>query len=120
MKPQSASKITELDATYHDLVTRLAHIQARKADLDAEEAQIKAKLGENLTHGTYSVNGTPALTVSLGRRFDPVLAAEVLHPELAALCKVEVIDSTRAKAVLPPAVYRQCQRDNDKPTIRMR
>lgn len=110
---------TELDATFHELVQRLAHIQARKAELEAEEAEIKAKLTGNLTVGSYSINGKPALSVTPGRRFDPLLAATVLPAELAALCQATVIDSKRAKLVLPPALYQQCQRENDRPTVRV-
>ncbi|MCA1696408.1 MAG: hypothetical protein LC749_17755 [Actinobacteria bacterium] len=108
---------TELDATYHDLVTRLAYIQARKAELTDEETQLKAKIAENITHGTYTINGKPALTVSTGHRFNPTLAAQILPPALATLCQVTTIDSKRAKAVLPPDLYAQCQKPNDNTTV---
>jgi len=114
-----SSDDTELDATLHELVTRLAHIQTRKAELDEEETQIKTQLVNTLECGTYSVNGQLALSISVGRRFDPALALEVLPPELITLCQATVIDTKRAREVLPPALYAQCQRENSKPTVRL-
>jgi len=124
MKPQTTQPVTptrdiELDATYHDLVTRLAHIQSRKAELEAQETELKAKLTEHLTYGSYTIGGKPALTISVGRRFDPTLAAQVLPAELIALCQVTIIDTKRAKEILPPAVFAQCQKLNDNPTVRV-
>lgn len=110
----------ELDATFHDFVARLAYIQARKTELETEEAQIKSKLAENHNDGTYTINGKPVLSVATGHRFDPGLAAQVLPPELVALCQVTIIDSKRAKDLLPPALYTQCQKANSKPTVQVR
>jgi hypothetical protein len=109
----------ELDATYHELVARLAHIQARRDELAEEENQIKAKLRENLTEGIYMINGRAVLGISTGRRFDPDLAASILPPELISLCQVTVIDSRRAKEILPPLVYAKCQKLSTTPTVRV-
>lgn len=110
---------TELDPSQAQLVARLAQIQAAKAELEVEEAELKAKLAQQLPYGAYNIDGKPALSVSVGRRFDPALAAQILPPELAALCQATVIDSRRAKEVLPPALYSQCQKENGNPTVRL-
>lgn len=110
----------ELDATFHDLVARLAYLQAHRGSLEAEEAQIKAKLAENHKDGTYTINGKPALSITTGHRFDPTLAVQVLPPELVALCQATGIDSKRAKEVLPPALYAQCQKPSNKPTVQVK
>lgn len=111
---------TELDTTTRDTVARLAALEAQRADIDREITELKTKLAGDLTEGGYTINGKPVLNISVGRRFDPGLAAEVLPAELVALCQATVIDAKRAKDVLPPAIYAQCQRPNDKPTIRVR
>lgn len=109
----------ELDATYHELITRLVHINARITELHEEQDSIKHQLANNLKHGDYTINGKPAFTLSVGKRFDPNLAAQIIPPQLLPLCQALVIDSTRAKAVLPPTLYEQCQKPNSKPTVRL-
>ena len=109
----------ELDATYHELVARLAHIQARQGELATEEQEIKAKLRENLTEGTYTINGRRTLSVTTGHRFDPDLAASILPGELIQLCQVTIIDTKRSREVLPPTLYAKCQKPNTNPTVRL-
>lgn len=101
------TEITDDDT--RSIVSRLAQIAAEKADLDAEEKQLKQTL-----RGTYEVgtkltfNGTPVLAIQPYRRFSTEIAAQNLTPELLALCTVPVVDPKRAKDVLPPAVYSTC------------
>jgi hypothetical protein len=111
---------TELDATTRDTVARIAALEARRNEIDTEISELKGKLAADLAEGAYTVGGKPALSITTGRRFDPALAAEVLPPELLALCTASTVDPKRAKATLPPALYERCQRPYGKPTVQVR
>ena len=110
---------TELTEGTRGLVSRLAAINEQKAALEAEERLIKAELRANLDVGQWTWNGTPVLSLAPNRRFSAEKAAQVLPPELLALCRSDKVDSTQAKKVLPPALYAQCQDVAGEPVVRV-
>jgi hypothetical protein len=100
----------------------LSEVQRRIADLRKAETTIKSLIADEVgtLRGVIVAHGAPVLDVSYGKRFDAEQAAAILasNPELLAQCSETIISATKAKAVLPPAVYELCQRENDAPTIK--
>lgn len=109
------------DDALESLSNRLRDVQLQLGVLKAEEVSLKHlirdKVGDQL--GTIEAFGKPVLRVTYGRRFNAEHAEDVLaaYPQLLALVTKTVVDSGLAKAVLPPALYLQCQKDNAEPTI---
>lgn len=118
-KPETTIRDTELQPEHINLVTRLADLQTRIAELTEQAEEIKGKLRANLDTGTYRINGRPAVTLTPTRRFSTDLATRVLPPELLTLCQVTTIDTKRAKAMLPPNLYEQCQEITGKAQVRL-
>lgn len=97
------------------LVRMVAELkQARHTAAQAKQraddlaAQLRARLAEN---GTYDI-GDFAVTVEPQVKFSEDIARTVLTAEQIAQCAVTRIDAAKAKDVLPPAVYRQCQAEH--------
>lgn len=100
-----------LDGPLLAAATRLRDIAAAKADLEAEEKQLKEQLRAAVEPGTTCVDpaGTPLLTVRPGAaRFSATRAAEVLPADLLASISVTAPDGKRAKDLLAPALYAGC------------
>lgn len=109
----------ELPEEIREIAARLLHLHAVRAQIDTECNDLKAKLRATVTVGQRgTIDGRPVLAVVPNRRFDPNLARTVLPPELAEMCTVTVLDSKKAKAVLPPALYAACMREAGEPIVR--
>ncbi|QXT62736.1 hypothetical protein [Tessaracoccus palaemonis] len=90
-----------LAAEYLDLRDRIAELKTRQDQLAAQLRNLGA--GRH-TAGNLTVTLTPA------KRFNPDQARTILaaNPDLLAACSDTVISATKAKAVLPPAIYEAC------------
>jgi len=109
----------ELTDGMREVAARLLHLSAVRAEVDAEINELKAKLRSTLTVGQRgTIDGTPILSVTANRRFDPDYAAKNLPAGLLAMCMVSVLDRTRAKSVLPPALFESCMREVGEPVVR--
>jgi hypothetical protein len=100
----------------------LAAIQAQIKALTEAEKSVKTHIADLLAGqvGDIIAEGRTVFTVAYSRRFDPELAHRILigTPDLLAACSTTVVDASKAKAVLPPAVYELCQAQSEKPTIK--
>lgn len=94
--------------TLRPLAAQLASCQAAKAELEAEERQLKQQIRELVEGPDAYKAGDLTVTVSLNRRFDPQLAERNVPTELLDLCKISKVDPAAAKEVLPPALYQAC------------
>ena len=110
---------TELSEAQRAIVSRLASIAEARSALDLEEKTLKAELRSSLDFGQWTVAGTPVLSVAPNRRFSPEKAAEILPPDLLALCRVEKVDAATAKKILPPALYSACADTVGEPVLRL-
>lgn len=94
------------------IADELARLAARRKELDERINELKAKVADLGVEVGTTVNtsaGDPAFTVRVtGRRFDPVVAAQVLPQPLIDMVTVPTIDAKVAKAKLPPEMYSQC------------
>ena len=89
--------------TFDADVLRLVDIQAAIKDLEAELEQIRERIR---AHGPGMV-GDLRVSVTPQRRFSVHLAAEKLSAEQLAAIAETTLSGTRAKVVLPPAIYDQ-------------
>ncbi|MGH3800868.1 MAG: hypothetical protein ACRDTD_12155 [Pseudonocardiaceae bacterium] len=108
----------DLDPSLAATVRKLTDINTQIRDLGSEADALKAQLRQALALGEHTVNGRPVVTISLTRKFDTSLAAQVLPPELLALVTVPTVDRALAEKLLPPALYERCQRVGANNTVR--
>lgn len=95
------NSLDDILAEWADVTTKLDELATRREQL---ADQLRA-LGEGSHVGTAG-----KVTVSQpARRFDAKLAIATLPPEMLTLCQETTVSSTKAKKVLPPALYEQCQ-----------
>lgn len=100
-------------------VKRYLTLDAQKADIETEQAVIKERL-RNLGVGAHMAPCGIAVSVSTNRRFNPDKAADVVPPPLLKQIQSVVIDSKKAKAVLPPAAYEACMVEVGEPRVAIR
>jgi hypothetical protein len=84
--------------TYLDLDDKVKDLQARQAD-------IKARMRDNLAIGKHETDLGVHVTVSApSRRFNLARAVDLLQPELREQCKADGYDASKVKRFLPPAL----------------
>lgn len=110
---------TDNDPRLDDLIGAYADLLAKRESIDAALDSIKntmADLGEGRHDSTKG-----RVSVTYTRRFDTHKAQEFLEPtpELLASVTESVISSSKAKRLLPPAIYEACQTVAAKPTVRV-
>lgn len=103
----------QLDKT----VARYLELDARRNEIVAEQDQIKIALRTQLEPGRHDTPSGQKVTISPNRRFNADLAQSVIPAELLPLVMTETIDSKKAKAVLPPALYNQCSAEVGEPRV---
>lgn len=94
---------TQLDAD----VKRYLELDALKADIETEQGIIKERL-RDLGNGAHVAPCGVSVSVSPNRRFNADKAADVVPPVLLEQIQSLSIDTKKAKALLPPAVYDLC------------
>lgn len=101
--------LDQILADWFDVADRLDQLQQAKAALAAELRELGPGR-HNGTAGTATISAPTA-------RFDPAKAAEVLPADMLEACRETVITASRAKAVLPPALYELCQVASGDPRV---
>ena len=108
-----------LDDEYADVARNLRRIVAERKDLEEIEKRLKVLLRNALHAGQTGVDmdGVPLVRARRVTRFDVTLAAQLL-PELVSeqvleSIQVKIIDATRAREILAPAIAALCQREYD-------
>ena len=98
----NTDQVAVLAAEYLDLKERAQH-------LDDRIKQIVAEL-RDLGEGSHVAGAYKVQVGATPHRFNAERAAEILatNPALLDACRETVVTSTRARAVLPPAVYAAC------------
>ncbi len=102
--------------TFDEDVKRLIDLQATIKDLETELEQCRDRIR---AHGSGQV-GALKVSVTVQRRFSPVLAVEKLTPEQLAEIADTTLSGTKAKQVLPPAVYEQLLYEYGVPRVSVR
>lgn len=97
-------------------VKEYLELDERRKDIEARQAVLKTRI-RGLGLGHHDAPCGVTVNISPNRRFDPAQAAQVLPPEMLSLCRVEVVDSKKAKAALPPAAYEACMRIVGEPRV---
>lgn len=109
----------ELTDDQAQLARRLAYLQGQQSELDAEIADLKAKLRSIIPVGGRAlVEGQALFAVNPNRRFDAKAAQAGLPTELVALCMVTEFSAKAAKTNLPPAIYDIYMREAGEPIVR--
>jgi hypothetical protein len=106
----------DLDTDTTRLVQRLADIQARIADLNADAEAIKAEL-RNLPVGDHMIDGRPALRLIPNRRFNVNAGAELLPAEVRTECLAVTYDPAKVKKHLSEIQIDQCMVEAGKPKV---
>jgi hypothetical protein len=103
-----------------DLVAEYLDLRDRKAAIDNRLEQITAEL-RSLGVGRHQAGGH-TVTVSAQRRFNTEAAARILasNPDLLLACQETTISGSKAKQVLPPALYEMCQVEAGEPRVSIR
>ena len=103
-----------------ELTRRYLELAARRDEAELELTTIKAKIRDAHPTGTnLTTTDGVHVAVTANRRFDPAKAAEVVPPELLALCQITKVDPAAAKKALPPALYDACMVDVGDPVVRI-
>jgi len=97
-------------------VRRYVELEAAKADIQVELETIKERLRQR-GEGKHTAPCGVRVTVSPNRRFNPQLAADIVPAELIPAIQTTSIDSKKAKAVLPPAMYEQAMAEVGEPRV---
>lgn len=100
-------------------VKRYLELDALKADVEIEQATIKGRLrdlGSGVHHAPCGVN----VSVTPNRRFNADRAAELVPGPLLEQIQSVVVDSKKAKAILPPAAYDACMAEVGDPRVVIR
>jgi hypothetical protein len=100
-------------------VTRYVELDALKANIEIEQAAIKERLRE-LGTGAHVAPCGIAVSVAANRRFNPELAAQVVPPPLLEQIQSLVIDTKKARAILPPTAYDACMTEVGQPKVTIR
>jgi hypothetical protein len=108
--------MTQLDTDTTRLVAKLADIQARIADLSADAESIKAELRQ-LPPADYTIDGRPALRITPTRRFDPTKGLEFVPEPLRGQCYSTVVDASKVREYLAPALVEMAMVDAGKPKV---
>lgn len=102
--------------TFDDDVRRLLDLQETSKLIDAELEEIRQRIRQ---HGSGQV-GALKVSVTAQRRFSPVLAVEKLTPEQLAEIADTTLSGTKAKHVLPPALYEELLYEYGVPRVSVR
>lgn len=106
---------------YADLAAEYLDLKDRARVIDDRIKQIVAQLRDGLGAGKHPA-GDHTVTVTISRRFNPDLAAQVLasNPDLLTACQETVVSSSKAKQVLAPAVYESLMIEQGDPRVSIR
>lgn len=122
-KPEETEeqKQARISARLAELGKRDEQLKQQAEDIEAEREQLKAEAAELLENklGLHTHNGG-AVRLSPNRRWDDDTAREVLgkiSPDILKAITITKLDSRKAKEMLPPATYKQCMKDGDRPKV---
>lgn len=96
-----------MSTTLDDLVKRWAELDDQKAQIETEQAAIKAKLREQLERGSHELGGLSVTISAPARRFNVETARAFLTAEQVELCTVSSLDAKKVKGFLPPVLLDQ-------------
>lgn len=102
-----------------DLVDRLVYANTQMQQWKQEADGIKATLRSTLGNVEGARIGEHTLTIRPTMRFAPDLALTVLTPEELSAVSATVPDASRARLVLSPQRFAQCQRASGEMTVRV-
>lgn len=105
----------DLDST----VKRFLELDAIKADIEIEQASLKAQL-RDLGTGTHVAPCGVRVSVTENRRFNADKALQIVPEPLLAQIQTLVVDSKKAKAILPPTAYDACCAVVGEPRVSVR
>lgn len=101
------------------IAERLNAVAEQRKQLEDEEKFLRARLATLLPAGTTKA-GKWSISVRENRRWDSNRAAQVLSPGELELCSVVNLSSSRAREMLAPARYAECQTVTGDPVVTVR
>jgi hypothetical protein len=108
--------MTQLDTDTARIVSALAEINARIADLNEQAEGLKAEL-RGLGQGEYDIDGRVALRIIPSRRFDATAGAGLLDEETRKMCLAVSYDATKVKQHLTEIQIDACMNEFGKPKV---
>lgn len=102
--------------TFDEDVNRLLDLTETIKHLEVELEEVRNRIR---AHGSGQV-GALKVSVTVQRRFSPVLAVEKLTAEQLAEIADTTLSGTKAKSVLPPALYEQLLYEYGVPRVSVR
>lgn len=100
------------------IALRLSQVTAERKNLEDEEKFLRQRLVTLLPMGTTRAGGK-SIQVRPNRRFDHETATRVLTPIEFQMCSVTALSAARAREVLPPERYAECQAEVGDPVVRV-
>lgn len=100
-------------------VKRYLDLDAKKADIEIEQAAIKERL-RALGIGAHATPCGVSVTVATNRRFNPAEAEKIVPADLIPAISTTAIDAKKAKAILPPALYEAAMLPVGEPRVVIR
>lgn len=108
--------MTRLDTDTARIVSELAELQAKIADLTEKAETLKAEL-RSLPPGDHEIDGRAAVRIVPNRRFDPTKGVELVPESLRGECYSTVVDAAKVKKFLAPAVLEAAMVETGKPKV---
>lgn len=102
-----------------DLHKEWLDLEIRREDAVSRQAAIEQTLGVALGLGEHQT-GAGVVEIAQSRRWNAELAELVLPPDVVAACQDKVLSSSKVKEIVPPALYRRCQKSSDKLTVKFK
>lgn len=99
------------------LVSELRYVRLALGQLKEQEADALARLRErygDAPAGTLELYGKPVLKITRRKVFNEARAWDVLTEAEKRLVSEPIIQAVKAKALLSPARYAECQVESDK------
>lgn len=109
---------TDTMALVEALAGRLDQVVGQRKQLEDEEKFLRQRLSTLCPIGVTKA-GEFSISVRENRRFDPLVAQDLLTPEEVLSCCVTTISASKAREVLPPARYAECQAPAGDPVVRV-
>lgn len=100
------------------IAERLTSVVHERKQLEEEEKFLRQRLATLLPMGTTKA-GRHTVNVRVNKRFDVGTARSVLTLEELGACTDHIISASKAREVLPPERYAQCQAETGEPVVRV-
>lgn len=109
---------TDTVALIEALAGRLDQVVGQRKQLEDEEKFLRQRLATLCPIGTTKA-GEFSVSVRENHRWDQARALSVLTDEELGSCSIVTLSASKARDVLPPARYAECQAPAGDPVVRV-